>query len=192
MGASMDIDTSFFSLFRQMFIQGTVAKIGGTAFTVYCAIKAHVNFNTGRAFPSQKLLAQQTGFSERQVIKSLKVLEQHGLLEKSRKHTHNVYHLKERLVLDEKTVAVWDYLPATLKKARQELQNFALTGEWKDAKVIHIEIQTLPLKPSLPETRLRWNWRGSLIRFCEPRWKNSLRIKIPEYFSCEYFAPFLL
>jgi hypothetical protein len=142
----VDIDTSFFSLFRQMFLQGTVAEIGASAFTVYCAIKAHTDFNTGSSFPSQKLLAQQTGFSERQIIKSLHVLEQHGLLEKNREHTRNVYRLKERLVLDSKTVATWDYLPAALKKARQELKNFALTGELKDAKVIHIEIQSLTIE----------------------------------------------
>jgi hypothetical protein len=141
----VDIDTSFFSLFRQMFIQGTVAEIGGTAFTVYCAIKAHVDFSTGESFPSQKLLAEQTGFSERQIIKSLKILEQHRLLEKTREHTRNIYRLKERLVIDKTMVATWDYLPATLKKARQELRNFALTGELKDAKVIHIEIHNLTI-----------------------------------------------
>lgn len=129
-----------------MFVQGTVAEIGGTAFTVYCAIKAHTDFNTGDSFPSQKLLAEQTSFSERQIIKSLKVLEQHGLLEKTKEQKHNVYRLKERLVIDKTTVATWDYLPATLKKARQELKNFALTGELKDAKIIHIEIQNLSIE----------------------------------------------
>jgi biotin operon repressor len=88
--------------------RNAVAEIGGTAFTVYCAIKAHVDFNTGESFPSQKLLAEQTGFSERQIIRSLKTLEQHGLLEKTREHTRNLYRLKERLVIDKTMVATWD------------------------------------------------------------------------------------
>lgn len=140
-----------------MFNQGTVAEVGAYAFTVYCAIKAHTDFNTGAAFPSQKLLAQQTGFSERQIIKSLQVLEKHGLLEKNREQTRNVYRLRERLVIDSKTVATWDYLPATLKKARQELKNFALTGELKDAKIVHIEIQNLTIETLITGDQVQGN-----------------------------------
>jgi DNA-binding PadR family transcriptional regulator len=142
----MSIDSSWFAVFRQMFLQGTVAEIGGTAFTVYCAIKAHADFNEGISFPSQKLIANQTGFSERQVIKSLKVLEEHGLLEKTKENKHNVYRLKEKIVFEtaeERIMATWDYLPATLRKARQELHHFVVTGEFKDAKIINITIERL-------------------------------------------------
>lgn len=171
----MDIDTSFFSLFRQMFLQGTVAEIGASAFTVYCAIKAHTDFNTGSSFPSQRLLAEQTGFSERQIIKSLKVLEQHGLLEKNREQTRNVYRLKERLVVDSKTVATWDYLPATLKKARQELRNFALTGELKDAKIIHIEIQNLTIETLVVGDQVQGdNLKIELDCISDPFLKNKM------------------
>jgi DNA-binding MarR family transcriptional regulator len=138
----VDIDTSFFSLFRQMFKQGTVAKIGVYAWAVYTCIKSHADFNDGLSFPTRKQLSEETGLSERQVQRSLKVLEKEGLLTKSKDWNRNVYRIKEKLT-DKQTVITWDHLPAALKKARQELQNFLLTGNSKDAKIIHVEHLTI-------------------------------------------------
>jgi DNA-binding transcriptional regulator YhcF (GntR family) len=134
----VDADITWFSLFRALFLQGTVAEIGCSAFTLYCAIKAHADFHNGTSIPSQKELAEQTGLSERQIQMSLKVLEKHGLLERKKEWKRNVYQLREKIILDN-AVATWTYLPSGLKQARHELQNFLLTGDAKDAKVIHIE-----------------------------------------------------
>ena len=38
-----------------------------------------------------------------------------------------------------RAIATWTHIPSALKKARQELHSFLLTGSDKDAKVIHIE-----------------------------------------------------
>jgi DNA-binding transcriptional regulator YhcF (GntR family) len=134
------MDTSWFATFRNMFLSGTVAKIGTTAYGVYSCIKAHADFNDGLSIPSQKDIAEQTGHSERQVQLSLKVLEREGLIVKSKEWKRNVYRLKEKIVLDDQnTVITWDHLPAVLKKARQELHNYLQTGDAKDAKIIHIE-----------------------------------------------------
>jgi DNA-binding transcriptional regulator YhcF (GntR family) len=123
-----------------MFLQGTVAKIGVYAYVVYSCIKAHADFNDGLAIPSQKDIAAQTGLSERQIQRALKVLEEEGLLTKSKEWKRNVYRLKEKLVLeDHNTVITWDHLPAAFKKARQELHNYLMTGDAKDARIIHIE-----------------------------------------------------
>lgn len=138
----MDIDTSFFTLFRQMFKQGTVAKIGVYAWAVYTCIKSHADFNDGISIPTRKQLAEETGLSERQVQRALKILEEEGLLTKSKEWKRNIYRIKEKLV-DQQTVVTWDHLPAALKKARQELQNFLLTGNAKDAKIIHVEHLTI-------------------------------------------------
>lgn len=115
-----------------------MAEIGCSAFTLYCAIKAHADFHNGYSIPSQKALSEQTGLSERQIQKSLRVLVEHGLLEKRKEWKRNVYQLREKILLDD-AVATWTYLPSTLKRARQELQDFLLTGDAKDAKIIHIE-----------------------------------------------------
>jgi DNA-binding transcriptional ArsR family regulator len=138
----VDIDTSFFTVFRQMFLQGTVAKIGVYAWAVYSCIKSHADFNDGFSLPSQKDIIAQTGLSERQVQLSLKVLEAEGLLRRKKAGKRNVYRLREKLV-DKNTVVTWDHLPAALKRARQELQNFLLTGNAKDAKIIHVERLTI-------------------------------------------------
>ena len=135
-----DFDTSWFATFRAMFLQGTVAKIGVFAYTVYSCIKAHADFNDGLSIPSQKDLADQTGLSERQIQRALKVLEEEGLLVKTKEWKRNVYRLREKLILDDqRTVITWNHLPAALKKARQELHNYLMTGNDKDAKIIHIE-----------------------------------------------------
>jgi DNA-binding transcriptional regulator YhcF (GntR family) len=131
-------DANWFAVFKNMFVSGTAAAIGPSAWILYCAIKAHADFHNGNSVPSQKELAEQTGLSERQIPKSLKVLEEHGLLERKKEWKKNVYHVRERIILDN-AVATWDYLPSGLKQARQELQNFLLTGDTKDAKIIHIE-----------------------------------------------------
>ena len=125
-----------------MFKQGTVAKIGVYAWAVYTCIKAHADFNDGLSLPTRKQLSEETGLSERQVQRALKILEDEGLLTKSKEWKRNVYRLKEKLV-DNQTVITWDHLPSALKKARQELQNFLLTGNSKDAKVIHVEHLTI-------------------------------------------------
>jgi DNA-binding transcriptional regulator YhcF (GntR family) len=138
----MDIDTSFFTLFRQMFKQGTVAKIGVSAWAVYTCIKAHADFNDGLSLPSRKQVAEETGLSERQVQRSLKILEDEGLLTKAKEWKRNVYQIKEKLT-DKETIVTWDHLPSALKRARQELQNFLLTGNSKDAKIIHVEHLTI-------------------------------------------------
>jgi DNA-binding transcriptional ArsR family regulator len=138
----VDIDTSFFTLFRQMFKQGTVAKIGVYAWAVYTCIKSHADFNDGLALPMRKQISEETGLSERQVQRALKILEEEGLLTKGKEWKRNVYRIKEKLV-DKHTVVTWDHLPAALKKARQELHNFLLTGNAKDAKIIHVEHLTV-------------------------------------------------
>ena len=120
-----------------MVLQGTVAKVKPSAWAVYCVIKAHADFNDGLSIPSQKDIADQTGLSERQVQLSLKVLEQEGLLIKTREWKRNVYRLKEKLLLDD-AVITWDHLPRALKQARQEIHNY-LQGELKENKIIHIE-----------------------------------------------------
>ncbi len=137
----MDIDTSFFSLFRQMFLQGTVREMGTTGFTVYCCIKAHVDFTQGSAVPSEKELAEQIGLSERQIQRSLKALEKQGLLVRDKEGRQNVYRVKEKFLVEGKSLT-WDHLPAHFKKARQELQAL-LAGEVTSGKLITVEKQTV-------------------------------------------------
>jgi DNA-binding transcriptional ArsR family regulator len=130
-----------------MFIQGTVADIGSTAFTVYCCIKAHVDFNNGHSLPLQKDIVTQTGLSERQVQRSLKVLEKQGLLVRDKEGRKNVYRVKEKILLTganmegKNAILTWEHLPAQFKRARQELQAL-LNGALKSGKLITVEKPT--------------------------------------------------
>lgn len=129
-----------------MFIQGTVAEIKPTAFTVYCCIKAHVDFHDGRSIPLEKDIVAQTGLSERQVQRSLKVLEKHGLLVRDKEGRQNVYRVKEKfLIRDADTkgknaTLTWEHLPAQFKRVRQELHAL-LTGVLQHGKLITVEKQ---------------------------------------------------
>jgi DNA-binding GntR family transcriptional regulator len=105
-----------------------------------------MDFNNGTSMPSQKQIAQETGFSERQVQKSLRLLEAHGLLVREKVLKSYKYQLRERIVLDDQTVVSWTHIPKTLSKARQELQDFLLTGTTKDAKIIHIHVEKLTIE----------------------------------------------
>jgi DNA-binding transcriptional regulator YhcF (GntR family) len=134
------LDTSWFATFRAMFAQGTVAKIGAVAYCVYSCIKSHADFHDGLSIPSQKEIARETGLSERAVQKSLKILEEHGLIERSKEWKHNVYRLKERMLVEDKRAIIsWTYLPAALRQARQEIHKFLMTGDYSGAKVVNIE-----------------------------------------------------
>src|SRR5919197_135492 len=124
-----------------MFHQGTVAKIGPTAFTVYCCIKAHVDYHDGSAVPSEKELAEQVALSERQIQRALKVLEGQGLLVKDREGRQNVYRVKEKFLVENSTLT-WEHLPAQFKRARQELQAL-LAGTLQSGKLITVEKQTI-------------------------------------------------
>ncbi|OQS32943.1 helix-turn-helix domain-containing protein [Chromobacterium haemolyticum] len=142
-------DATWFHIFRQMFDSGDVAKMKPHAFTVYSAIKCHVNFNTGEAFPGVETLATMTGISERQVIRELASLEALGYLTKRRVGRKNMYTLREKvqvLNLNGRPIAeaTWDYLPATVKAATAELKHYTQTGETGTViNIEHLVIQNL-------------------------------------------------
>jgi DNA-binding transcriptional MocR family regulator len=177
----MDIDTSFFTLFRQMFKQGTVAKLGVYAWAVYTCIKSHADFHDGVSLPTRKQLSDETGLSERQVQRSLKILEEEGLLTKRKEWKRNAYRIREKLV-DKQTVVTWDHLPAALKKARQELQNFLLTGNAKDAKIIHIEHLTINVAQGDQHIT---NIQVELDKITDPQLRDQMK-KILERVSRDY------
>lgn len=141
-------ETTWFHLFRTMFSQGDVAKMGPYAFTVYCAIKAHANFNTGEAFPGIPLIAQLTGISKSQVKRTLDVLDELGYLSIDRSHRKNHYTLREKIAIEDAdghptAIATWDYLPLTVQEAMNDLRNVLVTGDFAGAKIIQIQHLTV-------------------------------------------------
>lgn len=151
MSAQQDLfqaETTWFHVFKSMIESGDLAKMGPYAYTVYSVIKSYTNFNTGQAFPSVETIAVKSSISEKQVKRSLVVLEDFGYITKKKVGRNNVYTLREKVeITDDKgrpsAVATWDYLPGAVKNAVADLKNVLmtgqLTGELSGAKIVQIE-----------------------------------------------------
>lgn len=144
-------ETSWFHIFRTMVNSGDVARIGPFAVTVYLVIKSFTNWKTGRSFPTVDLISEKAGISKRQVISSLKVLEEFGYLTKEKEGRTNIYRLREKIEIQDEdgrpaATASWDYLPSTVRDAVTELKKFTVTGKMDGLNVINIENLTLQIQ----------------------------------------------
>lgn len=141
---STEVITQWFHIFKSMVDSGDVAAMGPHAFTVYIVIKSHVNFTTGKSFPSIDTIIEKSGISERQVKRELVKLEELGYITKKKVGRHNEYLLREKISIPESdgrpsAIASWDYVPGGVQHAVADLKNVMLTGNWADAKIVHID-----------------------------------------------------
>lgn len=141
-------ETTWFHVFKDMIDSGDVAKMGAHAVTAYLVIKSYTNFSTGRAFPALETIAEKSGMSERQVMRELKTLEEHGYISKEKKGRHNLYTLREKVSIKDddgrpQAVATWDYIPGSVRDAVADLKHVMMTGELGGAKIVHIENLTV-------------------------------------------------
>lgn len=137
-------ETTWFHIFRAMIENGDLAKMRPNAFAVYCVIKAHTNFSTGRSFPSLELIAEKTGISLAQVKREMKTLEDMDYVTKEKRGRSNLYQLREKVEIQDKygrpqAVATWDYLPSGVQAAIADLKNVMVTGDLNGARIVHIE-----------------------------------------------------
>lgn len=138
--------TAWFHVFKSMVESGDVAQMGPGPTTVYLVLKAYSSFQDGRSFPSLSLVGEKTGFSIRQVQRHLKVLAEYGYVSTVSGRTvgkSNQYTLREKVVIrndkgEAAAVAMWDYLPSTVKTAVAELRNVVLKGDFDGVKIITI------------------------------------------------------
>lgn len=131
--SKLSADTTWFHVFRAFMFNGDCARLGPHATTVLLAVKAHTNFETGCAFPSIEKIIVCTAISKRQIINSLKALEQAGYLTKTKKGRSNHYQVREKVHLMDRqgrpaAVATWDYLPYAIKETCAQLKSFLLSG----------------------------------------------------------------
>jgi hypothetical protein len=71
----------YIPLYFEFFRNGIAAKIGAHAGWVLLAISSHKNHKTGDCYPSNKLIAHETGLSIQTVIRCKKVLRSLGYLD---------------------------------------------------------------------------------------------------------------
>lgn len=74
------LDTTYSTYQRDLFESGLVAQIGPAAYAVWSAIKAHADFNNGRAWPSIRRLAEVTGIGKSTVERATQTLQERHLL----------------------------------------------------------------------------------------------------------------
>jgi biotin operon repressor len=78
-------------------------KIGSTGIAVYNFLASFVDTRQS-CFPSQKYIAEHLGYSRATVNKTIKVLEENGLIRiEKRSRYHCVYHLLKVRCKDDKT-----------------------------------------------------------------------------------------
>lgn len=142
----LNVQTQWVYVFKSMFENGDVAKMGGGTFIVYTALKCFSEIATGENAPTVASVANYSGLSERMVQNHLKTLEKMGYLRIIRedgKPNKYVpidkfdYYNPENGNLEARAHA--DYLPAIMREVVQELKNFSVTANAEGAKTINIE-----------------------------------------------------
>lgn len=145
------VDTSFQTVQRDLFSSGLAAQIGMNAFGIWLAIKSHADFETGRAWPGMRRLAELTGLSLGSVSNSVQTLIDAKLLrvvEQSRGKGRRgqTYVARERLDirLGEIVVCtvVLDYVPSRLRGQVSEIDR-SLKGGKVPAEVF-AECEVIP------------------------------------------------
>jgi hypothetical protein len=142
---SLKAHTFWTPVLIEMRENGDIAKMGLITFGIYLIIKTYTDYSTGEADPSIETIAKVAGLSKRQVIRSIKVLEEIGYLTKKRSGSGNVYTLWEKINIKDakgniKAVATWPSIPIDFKDALTEIKNIVLSGEMTDGKIINIAI----------------------------------------------------
>lgn len=173
-------ETTWFHVFKSMVDNGDIAKMGPSAVTVYLVIKSYTNFTTGEAFPSQELIGEKSGLSERQVMRELKTLEEFGYITKEKKGRRNIYTLREKVDIVDgdgrpSAVATWDYLPTTVQHAVADLKNVLVTGDLGGARIVHIKQLSLNVQVGDHNTQINFQDAvNALDGIKDPKMRDAL------------------
>lgn len=141
------IDSTFGTFQRDMFESGLAAEIGANCFITWVAIKTHADFNTGKAWPSIRRLAEITGLSVNTVQKAIHSLEAAHLLRVLKAGTQRTatrYIACERLDvrLGNRLLCriVIDYVPAQIRSQLHKIRETLSTGERNPDAFSQVEI----------------------------------------------------
>jgi hypothetical protein len=154
------LDSSFQTVQRDIFESGLVAEIGANAFAVWCAIKAHADYNKGVCWPSVRRLMDLTGLASATVQRGIRALEEAFLLRREAKGRRVLYVARERMDvrLGDRLLCtlVVDYVPARLRAQLKGLKEALETGESDPDMWAQVEV--------LPGPGLSWDGVGKCLR----------------------------
>lgn len=139
------VEHMWIHLVRGMVKDGEIARVGTVAFCVYVAIKSHTDLNTGNAWPSISLLAEQVGVSNDTVERALKKLVKAGLLKVEKRGRSNSYAVIEKIQMVTQDGAPWGsgerkYVASQYKTFVDELKRLAHTGNLPGDRAITVNV----------------------------------------------------
>lgn len=138
------VEHAWFHVVRGLIMGGEIAKIGVVPWAVYCAIKAHTDFETGNAGPSIERIATLIGCSHDTVQRALRELTQRGLVETRKSGRRNIYAINEKvdITMDGELYVTANrrYEPMHFAGFIEELRRFAKTGNLPGDKGITLNL----------------------------------------------------
>ena len=145
--SAASIDSSFITQQRDLFESGLVASIGANAFAVWCALKYHADFSTGRAFPGVRRLAELVGLNKDTVSKCLHTLSEARLLRSTPRGRGKAYVARERLDVRLGSVVVCsivvDYIPSRIRQKILAVERAIESGAGFDDEAF-AEVEIIP------------------------------------------------
>lgn len=179
------IDSTFGTFQRDMFESGLVSEIGANCFVIWIAIKTHADFNTGKAWPSIRRIAEITGLADKTVQKALKELQTAHLLkivQTGNQRQSTRYIARERLdvKLGNRLLCriVMDYIPSQIKTNMHKIQETLKSGERNPEAFANVEI--------IPGEGFIWNAQTGTLQSQIPI--RELPIRQQDEFDTESFA----
>lgn len=179
------IDSTFGTFQRDMFESGLVSEIGANCFVIWIAIKTHADFNTGKAWPSIRRIAEITGLADKTVQKALKELQTAHLLkivQTGNQRQSTRYIARERLdvKLGNRLLCriVMDYIPSQIKANMHKIQETLKSGERNPEAFTQVEI--------IPGDGFIWNAQTGTLQSQIPI--RELPIRQQDEFDTESFA----
>lgn len=175
-------------MFKAMIYGGDIARMGSHAFTVYVVIKGYTDFNTGQAFPSIPFICEKSGISDKQVRRSLELLEEYKYITKQKVGRNNVYMLREKIEMTDAAgrpvaVATWDYIPNCINAARAELKNFLMTGDKTSGQIVHIDTINMNIQINQGGENVQNNINADLEKISDPKIREFFRQRMEESFK---------
>lgn len=143
------------------------AEIGMNAFGVWQAIKHHADYESGRAWPGMRRLAELTGLSKNTVLSCVHSLIEHKLLrvvEAGNSRRSHTYIARERLdvrIADRVLCTlVLDYIPARLRGQIKDIESGLRKGGKPSELSADIEI--------IPGPGMTWDPKAGVLRGAIP------------------------
>jgi Helix-turn-helix domain len=92
-------DTRFVLLVTSLFSSGLAAKLGPSAVVVFLVLRSSANYQTGKVFLGQRLIAEQAGITTATARRALATLEAHGLITRHQPHANarTTYTITDRI-----------------------------------------------------------------------------------------------